>query len=389
MKKQEIDHILVKMLDYHRDVSDLNFTVGKPMQVESAGELIPVDFKPTFKALTPFQTEVIAMNLINQDRRLTHALLGAGSCDMSYALPGKARFRVNIFSQGANISIVLRKLESKIPTIEERELPKSMFQIAKELNGIVFVTGATGSGKTTTLAAILDEINENKSVHIITLEDPVEYQHPHKKSTFNQRELGMDFDTYANGLRAALRQAPKVILVGEMRDRETIEIGLRAAETGHLVLTTLHTVDAGSTVNRLLGMFSTEDAEQIRIRLADTMRWIVSQRLLPKVGGGRVATFEILGANLRVKDLILHGESEGKTFYEIMENGNAFGMITFDQHIVGLYEQGLITQETALGYCSHKGIVGRGIDSIKSARGEATTDISNLEIDRNYAKSVN
>jgi twitching motility protein PilT len=376
------------MLDYHREVSDLNFTVGKPMQVESAGELIPVDFKPNFKALTPFQTEVIAMNLINQDRRLTKALLTTGSCDMSYSLPGKARFRVNIFSQGANISIVLRKLESKIPTIEERELPKTMFQIAKDVNGIVFVTGATGSGKTTSLAAILDEINENKSVHIITLEDPVEYQHPHKKSTFNQRELGMDFDTYAHGLRAALRQAPKVILVGEMRDRETIEIGLRAAETGHLVLTTLHTVDAGSTVNRLLGMFSTEDAEQIRIRLADTMRWIVSQRLLPKVGGGRVATFEILGSNLRVKDLILHGESEGKTFYEIMEASNAFGMITFDQHIIGLFEQGLISQETALGYCSHKGVVGRGIDSIKSARGEATTDIGNLEIDRNYAKSV-
>ena len=388
MKKQEIDHILVKMLDYHREVSDLNFTVGKPMQVESAGELIPVDFKPNFKALTPFQTEVIAMNLINQDRRLTKALLEAGSCDMSYGLPGKARFRVNIFSQGANLSIVLRKLESKIPTIDDRELPKTMFQIAKEINGIVFVTGATGSGKTTTLAAILDEINENKSVHIITLEDPVEYQHPHKKSTFNQRELGMDYDTYAHGLRAALRQAPKVILVGEMRDRETIEIGLRAAETGHLVLTTLHTVDAGSTVNRLLGMFSTEDAEQIRIRLADTMRWIVSQRLLPKVGGGRVATFEILGTNLRVKDLVLHGESEGKTFYEIMEASNAFGMITFDQHIIGLFEQGLITQETAMAYCSQKGVVGRGIDSIKSARGEATTDIGNLEIDRNYAKSV-
>jgi twitching motility protein PilT len=388
MKKQEIDHILVKMLDYHRDVSDLNFTVGKPMQVESAGELIPVDFKPNFKALTPFQTEVIAMNLINQDRRLTQALLTTGSCDMSYSLPGKARFRVNIFSQGANISIVLRKLESKIPTIEERSLPKTMYDIAKEINGLVFVTGATGSGKTTTLAAILDQINETKSVHIITLEDPVEYQHPHKKSTFNQRELGMDFDNYAHGLRAALRQAPKVILVGEMRDRETIEIGLRAAETGHLVLTTLHTVDAGSTVNRLLGMFPTEDAEQIRIRLADTMRWIVSQRLLPKVGGGRVATFEILGHNLRVKDLVLNGESEGKTFYEIMEASNAFGMITFDQHIVGLFEQGLISQETALGYCSHRGIVGRGIDSIKSARGEATTDIGKLEIDRSYVRSV-
>ena len=387
MKKQEIDHILVKMLDYHREVSDLNFTVGKPLQVESAGELIPVEVKPNFKALSPFQTEVISMNLINQDRRLTQALLSTGSCDMSYSLPGKARFRVNIFSQGANLSIVLRKLESKIPTIEERELPKTMFQIAKEINGIVFVTGATGSGKTTTLAAILDEINENKSVHIITLEAPVEYQHPHKKSTFNQRELGMDFDTYAHGLRAALRQAPKVILVGEMRDRETIEIGMRAGETGHLVLTTLHTVDAGSTVNRILGMFSIEEAKQIRIRLADTMRFIVSQRLLPQVGGGRVATFEILGTNLRVKDLILNGESEGKTFYEIMEASNAFGMITFDQHIIGLYEQGLITHETALAYCSHRGVVGRGIDAIKSARGEATTDIGKLEIDRGYAKS--
>ncbi|MGD8763089.1 MAG: ATPase, T2SS/T4P/T4SS family, partial [Desulfobacteraceae bacterium] len=192
MKKQEIDHILVRMLDYHREVSDLNFTVGKPMQVESAGELIPVDIKPDFRALTPFQTEILALNLVNQDRRLTKDLLSHGSCDLSYGLPGKARFRVNIFSQGANTSIVLRKLESKIPTIDERELPKTMYKISEEKNGIVFVTGATGSGKTTTLAAVLDQINETKSVHVITLEDPVEYQHPHKKSTFNQRELGMD-----------------------------------------------------------------------------------------------------------------------------------------------------------------------------------------------------
>ena len=177
-----------------------------------------------------------------------------------------------------------------------------MYEIAKEINGLVFVTGATGSGKTTTLAAILDQINETKSVHIITLEDPVEYQHPHKKSTFNQRELGLDFNMYANGLRAALRQAPKVILVGEMRDRETVEIGLSAAETGHLVLTTLHTVDAGSTVNRIIGMFPNEDERQIRIRLADSVRWIVCQRLLPRIGGGRVATFEILGTNMRVQD---------------------------------------------------------------------------------------
>jgi len=388
MKKQEIDHILVKMLDSHREVSDLNFTVGKPMQVESAGELIPVDIKPNFKSLTPFQTEILALNLVSQDRRLTETLLKQGSCDLSYGLPGKARFRVNIFSQGANLSIVLRKLESKIPTIEERNLPKPMYQIAQEKNGLVFVTGATGSGKTTSLAAILDRINESKSVHIITLEDPVEYQHPHKKSTFNQRELGLDFDTYANGLRAALRQAPKVILVGEMRDRETVEIGLSASETGHLVLTTLHTVDAGSTVNRVIGMFPNEDERQIRIRLADSVRWIVCQRLLPKVGGGRVATFEIMGTNLRIQDTILHGESEGKTFYEIMQASTAFGMMTFDQHLVGLYEEGLVTQDTAMTYSSQRGIVGRGIDAIKSSRGEATTDIEKLEIDRAYDNAL-
>jgi twitching motility protein PilT len=388
MKKQEIDHILVRMLDYHRDVSDLNFTVGKPMQVESAGELIPVDIKPSFKALSPFQTEILALNLIDQDLRLTETLLNSGSCDLSYGLPGKARFRINIFSQGSNLSIVLRKLESKIPTIEDHALPKSMNQIAQEKNGLVLVTGATGSGKTTSLAAILDQINESKSVHIITLEDPVEYQHPHKKSTFNQRELGLDFDSYANGLRAALRQAPKVILVGEMRDRETVEIGLSAAETGHLVLTTLHTVDVGSTINRIIGMFANEDERQIRIRLADAVRWIVCQRLLPRVGGGRVATFEILATNLRVQDTILHGESEGKTFYDIMEASGAFGMVTFDQHLVGLYEEGLVTQETAMAYASQRGIVGRGIDSIKSSRGETTTDIEKLEIDRTYSKAL-
>jgi twitching motility protein PilT len=376
------------MLDAYREVSDLNFTVGKHMQVENAGELLPVEIRNSVKPLTPFQTEIMALNLINQDRRLTETLLRTGSCDLSYSLPGKARFRVNIFSQGGNISIVCRKLESKIPTIEERGLPKTMYQVAKEKNGIVFVTGATGSGKTTSLAAILDDINERRSVHIVTLEDPVEYQHPHKKATFNQRELGMDFDNYANGLRAALRQAPKVILVGEMRDRETVEIGLSAAETGHLVLTTLHTTDAGATINRILGMFPNEDEQQIRIRLADSLRWIVCQRLLPRIGGGRVASFEILSTSLRVKDAILNGEGEGKTFHDIMEAGNAFGMITFDQHLVSLYEQGLINQETAIAYASHRGNVGRGIDMIKSARGEATTDISKLEIDRAYNKMI-
>jgi twitching motility protein PilT len=387
MNKQEIDHILTKMLDSHQDVSDLNITPGKPLQVESSGELIPVEMKPFFKELTPFQTEIFALNLINQDRRLIENLLEEGSCDFSYSLPGKARFRVNVFSQSSNYSVVLRKLESKIPTIKGLNLPDAMYKISQEKNGIVFINGATGSGKTTSLAAILDEINEHKSVHVITLEDPIEYQHPHKKSTFNQRELGLDFDSFAGGLRASLRQAPKIILVGEMRDRETVEIGLNAAETGHLVLTTLHTVDAGSTINRLVGMFTTEEEIQIRNRLADSLRWIVCQRLLPKIGGGRVAAFEILQTNLRVKDSILHGESEGKTFYEMMQVGKPFGMTTFDDYIVQLYELGLITQETALAYASRRGVVGRGIDSVKSARGEATTDIEKLEIDREYEKT--
>lgn len=385
MKKQEIDHILTRMLDSHKNVSDLNLTVGKPLQVESDGELVSVEMRPPFKELTPFQTEIFALNLMNQDRRLTRTFLNSGSCDLSYSLPGKARFRVNVFSQSGYCSIVLRKLESKIPTIEELHLPGAMHKIAKEKNGIVFVTGATGSGKTTSLAAILNVINEDRSVHVVTLEDPVEYQHPHKNSTFNQREHGIDFDTYASGLRAALRQAPKVILVGEMRDRETVEIGLSAAETGHLVLTTLHTIDAGSTINRIVGMFSTEEEHQVRIRLADTLRWVVCQRLLPKIGGGRAATFEILGTNLRVKDAIMNGESEGKTFYEIMQAGQAFGMTTFDGHIIDLFEHGLITEETALAFASRRGIVGRGIDSLKSARGEATSDIDKLELDRSYS----
>jgi len=206
-------------------------------------------------------------------------------------------------------------------------------------------------------------------------------------ATFNQRELGTDFDTYPNGLRAALRQAPKVILVGEMRDRETVEIGLAAAETGHLVLTTLHTVDAGSTINRILGMFSTEEENQIRVRLADTLRWIVCQRLLPKVGGGRVAAFEALSTGLRVKDAILNGESEGKTFRDIMEAGRAFGMITFDQYIVELYSEGLITEETAKAYASNRSIVGRGIDAVKSSKGEKTTSLGKLQVDSQYGKS--
>jgi twitching motility protein PilT len=386
MRKQEIDFILSRMLDSYNNVSDLNLTVGKPLQVESSGKLVPVDIEPEIRELTPFQTEVFAMNLLNGDRRLTETLIRSGSCDLSYSLPGKARFRVNIFSQSGNYSIVLRRLETTIPSIRELNLPKAFEEIPRTLNGIVFVTGATGTGKTTSLAAVLAEIYATRPEHVITLEDPIEYVHPHKMATFNQRELGSDFESFANGLRAALRQAPKVILVGEMRDKETVEIGLRAAETGHLVLTTLHTNNAGQTINRILGMFEPEEERQLRIRLADSVRWIICQRLLPKVGGGRVAAFEILGTSLRVKDIILNGEAGDNTYESCMEAGSAFGMTTFDRYIVQLYEQGLITHETAMTYASHKAVVGRGIDSVKSSRGEKTTDIEELEIDHGYNK---
>ncbi len=384
MRKQEIDYILARMLDSQNNVSDLNLTVGKPPQVESSGKLVAVEIEPPVKELSPFQTEIFALNLIGNDRRLTKMLVESGSCDLSYTLPGKARFRVNIFSQSGNYSIVLRRLETTIPSISELGLPKAFMEIPRTLNGIVFITGATGTGKTTSLAAVLSEINATRSEHVITLEDPIEYVHPHKMSTFNQRELGSDFEGFASGLRAALRQAPKVILVGEMRDKETVEIGLRAAETGHLVLTTLHTNNAGQTINRILGMFDSDEERQLRIRLADSVRWIICQRLLPKVGGGRVAAFEILGTSLRVRDIILNSETDGNTYESCMIAGSAFGMTTFDDYIVGLYEQGLITHEIALTYASHKAVVGRGVDSVKSARGEKTTDIEELEIDHGY-----
>src|SRR5579863_10193683 len=297
MRRPELDHILSTMLDSAPEVSDLLFTVEKPLQVEAAGELKPVSCDPPLEKLTPYQTETIALNLIGENQWHIRDLLRTGSCDAAYTVMDKARFRINIFSQRGNYSIVLRKLNTVIPTLESLKMPEIINQIPREKTGLVLVTGATGSGKSTTLAAVLNEFNRNKAIHIITLEDPVEFIHPHHRATFNQRELGTDFDCFANGLRAALRQAPKVILVGEMRDRETVKIALSAAETGHLVLSTLHTINAGETINRVLGMFDPEEQEQVRVRLSDTLRWVVSQRLAPKVGGGRLALLEIMGHN--------------------------------------------------------------------------------------------
>jgi twitching motility protein PilT len=381
MRIPDLDRILSAMLKTYNGISDLNFSVGHPLQVEDWGELKPVFVDPPIEALTPYQTEQVALTLMRGNRRLIYDFLTGGSCDCSYSLPGLARFRVNIFRQQGNFSIVLRKLQDEVPTIESLGLPEIFHEIAREKTGLVLVTGATGSGKTTTLAALLDEINETQPVHIITLEDPIEFVHPKRKATFNQRELGQDFNNYPTGLRSALRQAPKVILVGEMRDRATVEIALMAAETGHLVLSTLHTVDAGQSINRILGLFSLGEEQQLRIRLADTLRYIVSQRLAPKVGGGRQLLTEIMGNNLRTKETVALGEGEHRSFYEIIEASSPFGWMTFDQSILSAYEHDVITEDTAKLYASRKGRIARGIDLIQKSRGVDSDLDSGLRLD--------
>jgi twitching motility protein PilT len=381
MRIPDLDKILSAMLKTYDGISDVNFSVGHPLQVEDFGELKPVFVDPPIEALTPYQTEQVALTLMQGNRRLIYDYLTGGSCDCSYSLNDEARFRVNIFRQQGHFSVVLRKLQGEVPNIEALHLPPIFHEIAQEKTGLVLVTGATGSGKTTTLAALLNEINQTQPVHVVTLEDPIEYVHAKLKATINQRELGHDFNNYPNGLRAALRQAPKVILVGEMRDRATVEIALMASETGHLVFSTLHTVDAGQSINRILGLFSIGEEKQLRIRLADTLRYVISQRLAPKVSGGRQLLTEILGHNLRTKEAIAIGEGEHRSFYEIIEASSPFGWMTFDQSILAAYENDLITEETAKLFASRRGRVTRGIDLIQKARGIDVELDSGLRLD--------
>ncbi|HEY3663477.1 MAG TPA: PilT/PilU family type 4a pilus ATPase [Chthoniobacterales bacterium] len=369
MRTPDLDRILSAMLKTYDGISDLNFSVGHPLQVEDFGELKPVYVDPPIEQLTSYQTEQLALTLMRGDRRLMREYLRTGSCDCSYSLSDEARFRVNIFRQQGNFAVVMRKLQAEIPSLQALELPSIFEQIATEKTGLVLVTGATGSGKTTTLAALLNEVNVKQSIHVITLEDPIEFIHPTGRATFNQRELGHDFDNYPTGLRAALRQAPKVILVGEMRDRATVEVALMAAETGHLVLSTLHTVDAGQSINRILGLFSLGEEQQMRLRLADSVRYIISQRLAPRISGGRQLLLEVMGHNLRTREAIALGEAENRSFYEIIESSAHFGWITFDQSILKAYEDGVISEETARLFSSKKGRVARGIDLIQKARG--------------------
>lgn len=381
MKKPELDAILSRMIESYPEISDLVFAVGRPLQVETQGVLKPVRTQPNIVGLTPYQLEKIAFTMIGDDRRLLAELLRSGSCDFGYGLSDRLRFRVNVFRQRGNWAIVMRRLQTEMPSLANLGLPAIFNEMAGTKNGLILVTGATGSGKTTTLAALLHEMNLSQAVHIVTLEDPIEFIHQHQKATFNQRELGTDFDSYPSGLRAALRQAPKIILVGEMRDRDTVEIALTAAETGHLVLSTIHTIDAGQAISRILGMFPREAEPQLRLRLSETLRYVVSQRLAPKVGGGRTLLLEIMGNSLRTKESVALGEADNRSFYDIISESFSFGWCTFDQSIVRAYTDGLITEETALVYASRKGIVQRDIDQIKKSQGVNLDTPTGLRLD--------
>ena len=369
MDRQTVDALLTGMLESAEGVSDLLFISGKPPLVEVHGRLNNFPFDTPESVLTPTLIEQLAGQIMNGSERLRLEFSTSGSCDCSYAIENLARFRVNIFKQNGRHAIVMRKLQSKIPSLDLLGLPPIFREIVKEKDGIILLTGGTGTGKTTTLAAMLNELNETQEIHIVTLEDPIEFFHTHRKAAISQRELGKDFPNFADGLRAALRQAPKAILVGEIRDRETLEIAMTASETGHIVFSTLHTINAGQTINRILGMFSREEEQQLRQRLAATLRYVVSQRLVNKIDGGRLLVTEIMGSSLRTRETIVYGESENKSFHEIIEAGSSLGWQTFDQSIIEAYKAGIITEETAVVSSTNKGKVRRELDLILKQRG--------------------
>src|SRR3954452_2049653 len=346
--------IIERMLLVSDKSSDLNFSVGQLPQVEINGKLTPV--QPLgMQKLTPYQTEIIAMTLMHGNPDAAERLARTGTADLSYSLPSRARFRVNIFQQRGVYSIVMRVIPTDIPSLQSLTLPPQLAEIAELRNGLALVTGPTGSGKSSTQAAIIDIINEKKYYHIVTIEDPIEYLHSHKNSTINQREVGHDTRDFPSALRATLRQAPKVILIGEMRDFETTEIALEAAETGHLVLSTLHTIDASKTVDRIIGLYPKNEEPVIRTRLAQTFRSIVSQRLIPRAdGNGRMAAVEILRSSPRTREYIETGECEGKSLLDAMCDGRLDGMQDFDTVIKDFIERNLITVEDGLAFATNQ-----------------------------------
>ena len=346
--------VLRTMMRTSENVSDLLFSPGRPPQVELAGKLVPVRV-PGLEKLLPTHTASIAKLIMGNQQNAIESLEKNGSADLSFSAPGEARFRVNIFKQRGTYAIVMRVIPMRPPQFRDFDLPRQLEEIAEIKNGIVLVTGPTGCGKSTTLAAVIDLINEIKYYHIVTIEDPIEFLHPHKNCTVHQRELHSDTPNFSIALRAALRQAPKVILVGEMRDKETIEVALEAAETGHLVLSTLHTIDAAKTVDRIIGVFPKNEERVIRVRLSQSFRYIVSQRLIPRAdGSGRIAAIEILKSTMRTRDYIEKGESESKSLIDAMEQGEMDGMQTFDGVLEKLIRNGLVTIEAALPYSTNQ-----------------------------------
>jgi twitching motility protein PilT len=369
MDKGTVDALITSMLATGEGASDLLFLAGKPPLVEIHGQLraFPIDTPDSL--LTPEIIEAIAEQITEKNERLLEQFETMGSCDFSYSIEQVARFRVNTFKQNGQRAIVMRKLQSTVPTLDMLGLPPIFREIIKEKNGIVLVTGAAGSGKTTTLAAMINELNQTHDIHILTLEDPIEFVHSHARAAVSHRELGKDFPNFAEGLRAALRQAPKAILVGEIRDRETMEIAMIAAETGHLVFSTLHTINAGQSINRILGFFTQDEEAQMRDRFADTLRYIVSQRLVSNKAGGRLLITEVMGSNLRTRETIRYGESENKSFHEIIEASAIFGWHTFDQSLLKALEADLITEETAMSYSSNKTNMHQSLDLLAKKRG--------------------
>jgi twitching motility protein PilT len=346
--------VIKAMLAGGKGISDLVFSPGRPPQVEKHGHLVGVEI-PEMPVLRPEDTARIASDLIGANAQAQRSLQEQGSSDLSYSLPDVARFRVNVFRQRGSFAVVMRLIASRVPTMAELSLPQAIADAGSLKNGVVLVTGPTGSGKSSTLAALIDQINETRAEHILTIEDPIEFLHTHKKGTVHQRELHSDTPSFAAALRAALRQAPKVILVGEMRDRETIEIALKAAETGHLVLSTLHTIDASSTVERIVGSFDSGDQHAIRSRFAASFRYVISQRLVPRKEGGRIAVLEILKATMRTREYIERGESEGRSLIDAMRDGALDGMQCFDGELENLVRAGTITHKTAYLYATNPG----------------------------------
>jgi twitching motility protein PilT len=376
----DLPPIIERMLLVSDKISDLNFSVGQHPQVEINGKLTPV--QPLgMQKLTPYQTEVIALTLLYGNPDASERLASTGTADLSYSLPSRARFRVNIFQQRGVYSIVMRVIPTEIPTLKSLGLPAQLADIAELRNGLVLVTGPTGSGKSSTQASIIDIINEKKHYHIVTIEDPIEYLHLHKNSTINQREVGHDTKDFPSALRATLRQAPKVVLIGEMRDFETTEIALEAAETGHLVLSTLHTIDAAKTVDRIIGLYPKNEEQVIRTRLAQTFRYIISQRLIPRADGrGRVAVVEILRSSPRTREYIETGEVEGKSLLDAMRDGKIDGMQDFDHVIKQLIDSKTISLEDGLAFATNQNNLLLSLKGLTSAEDFIRREVDNMPV---------